>query len=68
MVQSVKCLPLDFTSVHDLTICEFEPHVGAWNSLSLSAPHMLSLSLKINNINTFLKKEKKMNLNSNYDL
>ena len=60
MAQSVKCLTLDFSSGHDLTICEFEPHVRlsadnvepAWDSLSLSpslsAPPLLVFYLKIN--------------------
>ena len=50
MVQSVKHLTFGFDSGHDLTVREFEPHVGlcadsvepAWDSVSLS----LSLSLK----------------------
>ena len=48
VAQSVKHWTLDFSSGHDFTVCEFEPHVGlhadvvesAWDSLSLS----LSLS------------------------
>ena len=43
MAQSVKCPTLGFGSGHDLTGCEFEPHVmpraytaePAWDSLSL---------------------------------
>ena len=49
--QSVKHLTLDFSSGHDVTVHEFEPHVlcadgvePAWDSLSLP----FSLSLKIN--------------------
>ena len=53
--QSVKLSALDFGSGHDLTVHEFEPHVGvcadslesAWDSLSLFLP--CSLCLKINN-------------------
>ena len=55
MAQLVKCAALDFSSGHDLTVNELEPHVGlcadsvelAWNSLSpsLSAPPMLMVSL-----------------------
>ena len=59
MVQSVKLATLDFSSGHDLTVCEFESHVGvctdsseaAWSSLSPSLcpsparAHSLSLSL-----------------------
>ena len=44
VAQGVKCLTLDFSSGHDLTVCEFEPCIGlyadrvdpAWDSLSLS--------------------------------
>ena len=53
MVQSVKGLTLGFSSGHDLTVCEFEPHVGpgadsaepAWDSLSVTTPLTLSVSL-----------------------
>ena len=51
VAQSVKRLTLDFGSSHDLTVCEFEPHVrlGILSlSLSLPLPCSLSLSLKIN--------------------
>ena len=61
MAQSVKHLALDFNLGHDLTVCEFKPHVGlctgsvdpAWDSLSpsLSDPSLLEpslLSLKTN--------------------
>ena len=60
MVQPVKRPTLDFSSGHDLTVHEFEPHIGlcadsvepAWDSpflsLSVPLPLMLSLSLKIN--------------------
>ena len=49
MAQSVKCLTLGFSSVCDLTVHEFKPHIElhadsvdpAWDSLSL----LLSLSL-----------------------
>ena len=59
VAQSVKCPTLDFSSGHDVTVCEFEPRVRlqansvkpAWDSLSLSLsappPLMLALSLKI---------------------
>ena len=51
VAQSVKRPTLDFGSGNDLTICEFEPHMGlqadsaesAWDSLSL----FLSLSLSL---------------------
>ena len=66
MVQSVKCLTLDFGSGHDLTIVGLSPALGsalsmepAWNSLSLS----LSLSLPLLDLravsqNKHLKKKK----------
>ena len=55
VAQSVKRMTLDFVSGHDLTVCEFEPHIGlcpdsvepAWVSvspLSLSLPPPLSFS------------------------
>ena len=56
MAQSVKCLTLDFSSGHDLTVQGFEPCIGlctdsaepAWDSLSPSpyvpSLHILSLS------------------------
>ena len=55
MAQLVKCPTRDVCSGHDLTIHEFELPEGlhadsvepAWDSLSLSAPPLLSLSLKI---------------------
>ena len=55
MAQLVKCLPLDFSSGHDLMICEIEPRAGllahsmepAWGSPSLSAPSPLALSLSL---------------------
>ena len=59
-VQLVEHLTLGFSSVHDLTIREFEPHMGlcadgaepAWDfslplSLSLPLPSLLSLSLSL---------------------
>ena len=62
MAQLVKQPALDFSSAHDLTVPEMEPHIrlcadsmeAAWDSLSLSlsAPPLLtvshSLALKIN--------------------
>ena len=50
MAQSVKHPTLDFGSGHDLTVHEFEPHIGAVDSAgpawdSLSAPPLLSHSL-----------------------
>ena len=57
VAQSVKCPTLDFSSDHDLMVCEFKPHVRlctgstepAWDSLSpslfappLEAPGWLS--------------------------
>ena len=56
VVQLVKRLTLDFGSGHDLTICEFEPHIGfqvtVWSllgilSLSPSLSLLLSLSLSL---------------------
>ena len=56
---SVKCLTLDFGSGHDLTVCEFKPHVGlfavsaepTWDPLSpsLSAPSTQSLPISLKN-------------------
>ena len=56
MAQSVKRPTCDFGSSHDLTVHEFEPHVGlstdgtepAWDSASTSPP--LVLYLKINKL------------------
>ena len=58
VAQSVKHLALDFGSGHDLTVHEFEPHVGLHATVSsllgihtlppTSAPLPLILSLKIN--------------------
>ena len=59
MAQSLKRLTLDFDSDHDLTVREFKPPSGSVPTgqsllgilsllLSLSAPPLLSLSLKIN--------------------
>ena len=53
MAQSVERLTLDFGSGHGLAVRGFEPRVSlytggvepAWDSLSLSAPPSLSLSL-----------------------
>ena len=28
VAQLVECLTLDFCSGHDLTVCEFKPHIG----------------------------------------
>ena len=64
MAQSLKPRTLDFSSGHDFTVHEFEPHIGlcadsaqpAWDSLSLFLslslpfPHSCSLS-KIKEIN-----------------
>ena len=56
VAQSVKPPALDFGSGPDLTVCEFEPHIGicadsvepAWDSLSLAPlPFFCTLSLKI---------------------
>ena len=64
MAQSVKHPTLGFGLGHDLTVCEFEPDLKlsakgmkpAWDSpsLSLSAPPLLSLSLK----NKYIKLKK----------
>ena len=68
VAQSVECLTLGFSSGHDLTVSEFEPHVGlcadrsepAWDSLSLplSLPLPRSLSLSQN---------KEINLKKNHN-
>ena len=57
LAQLVEHLTLGFSSGHDLTVREFEPHVGlcvesvepAWDSFSppLSAPHSVSVSLSL---------------------
>ena len=56
MAQSVERLSLDFGSGHDLTVCEFEPHIELCAGsllgilslhLSLPFPRLRSLSLKI---------------------
>ena len=70
MAQAVKRLTLDFSSGHDLTVCETEPRVGlcndstepAWDSLSpsLSAPPLLRLSLSVSQ-NKYIKTLKKNN-------
>ena len=66
VAQSVEHLALDFSSGHDLTVCEFEPHIGlcadsaepAWDSLSLPLslplpPLICSVSLsQINKLKT----------------
>ena len=51
----VKCPTLDFSSGHDLTVCDFEPHImlgtdsvePAWDSFSLSFFPSCSLSLSL---------------------
>ena len=57
MAQSLKHLALDYGSGHDLTVREFEPHVGSaltvWRllgifSLSLTTPRSLALCLSEN--------------------
>ena len=63
MAQSVKCPTLGFGVGYDRMVSRIEPHVGLsgdsvepiWDSLFLSAPPLLALSLKINK----LKKKKK---------
>ena len=58
MAQWVKPRTLDFSSGHDLTVREFKPQVRlcadhlepAWDSLFLSLPLLLALSLKINKL------------------
>ena len=55
MTQSVKHPTLDYGSGHDLTVCEFESHMGlcadsmdpAWNSLP--APPFLKIKQLIKN-------------------
>ena len=54
VAQSVKHSTLGFSSGHDLTVYELEPHIGlcahsaepVWDSLSLLLSCSLSLSLK----------------------
>ena len=48
MAQLVKGLTLDFSSGHDLTVCEIEPRLGSVLTDSVS---LLSLPLKINEMN-----------------
>ena len=53
VAQSDEHPTLDFSSGHDLMVCEFDPHIGlcaecaepAWDSLSLSPSLSFSLSL-----------------------
>ena len=57
VAQSVKCRTPGVGAGHDLTVREFEPHIGlcadsmepAWDSLSpsLAAPPLLVLSLSL---------------------
>ena len=57
MAWLVKCLTFDFSLSHDLTACEFEPHVRlygdgvepAWDTLSpsLSSHPSIKLSLPL---------------------
>ena len=51
MAQSVKRLTLGFSSGHDLTVHEFEPHVGStltvWNLLGSLSPSLLAPPLLI---------------------
>ena len=50
MAQSVKCLTFDFSSGHDLTVCEIRPHVGPMLGSALTAQNLLgilSLSLSL---------------------
>ena len=56
VAQLVEHLTLDFGSGHDLTVCEFKPHVGSaltaqslLGILSLCPSLTCALSLKINN-------------------
>ena len=65
VAQSVKCPILDFSSRHDLMVCEFKNHNGfradtkpAWDSLSpsLSAPPPFILSVSLSKINKSTKK------------
>ena len=73
MVQSLKRLTLGLGSRHDLTVCEFEPHIGfhadsaepAWDSLfsSLSALAPLVLSVFLSKINEHKKNFKVCEMN-----
>ena len=51
MAQSVERLTLDFSSGHDLTVCEFKPHVrlcaDSTGPVCDSLPPSLSLSLSL---------------------
>ena len=73
MAQSVKHLTLDFSSIHDLMVREFNPGVGlcadseepAGDSpvpLSLPLPGVRALSLKTNKLKEKKKNKKKTNL------
>ena len=62
MAQSVKRLTLDSASGDDLTVCEFEPHVGLWADSAEPAWDFLSLSLKI----SLKKKNKKVSSYQGY--
>ena len=70
VAQLVKRLMLGFGSGHDLTVHEFEPRVGlctdnteaAWDSLSLSAPPLLTCTCSLclsQNKEVNLKKEER---------
>ena len=46
VAQSVKCPTLGFSSGPELSVCEFEPHIGAaWDSLCLPLCLLLPCSL-----------------------
>ena len=47
VAQSVKHPTLDFGSGHDLTVCEFEPHVGLCTDNVQSLLGILSLSFSL---------------------
>ena len=51
VAQLVKCLPLGFSSGHDLTVCEFEPRVGfCADSCGASLGVSVSLCLLLSNL------------------
>ena len=64
VAQTAKRLTLGFSSGRDLAVREFEPHTGlrtdsaetAWDSLSLSAPPPLALSVSLSKIKKSFKK------------
>ena len=65
MAQSIKDLALDFSSGHDLTVWEFEPHIRLWATVqallgilfpSIAALPLLALCLCLSQNKINLKK------------